>query len=92
MQIKDVLDARGSQYGNFSENAVLIQALKMVMRTSRNWDSISDVQREALDMIAHKIGRIICGNPNHPDSWIDIAGYATLAHDRIGLDEGRNNG
>lgn len=87
MQIKDVLDARGLQYGHFSENAVLIQALKMVMRTSRNWDSISDVQREALEMIAHKIGRILCGNPDHRDSWTDIAGYATLVQNSIEQDE-----
>ena len=27
-------------------------------------------------MIAHKIARIICGNPNHLDHYIDIVGYA----------------
>lgn len=35
-------------------------------------------QCEALDMIQHKIGRILSGNPNEPDHWHDIAGYATL--------------
>jgi hypothetical protein len=25
-----------------------------------------------------KMSRILCGNPNEPDHWRDIAGYATL--------------
>jgi hypothetical protein len=36
------------------------------------------MQRESLDMIAHKIARILNGNPNVHDHWHDIAGYATL--------------
>jgi hypothetical protein len=45
-------------------------------------------QREALDMIAHKIGRILNGDPDYSDSWRDIAGYATLVADRLdGKDE-----
>lgn len=40
-------------------------------------------QREALDMIFHKIGRIVCGDPNYADSWHDIAGYAKLVENRL---------
>ena len=40
-------------------------------------------QQEALDMIAHKIGRIINGNPHYKDSWVDIAGYAQLVVDEL---------
>ena len=29
-------------------------------------------------MILHKIGRILAGDPNHKDHWVDIAGYANL--------------
>ena len=35
-------------------------------------------EQEALDMIFHKIARILNGDPNYADSWHDIAGYATL--------------
>lgn len=42
-----------------------------------------DDQVEALEMIAHKIGRIINGDPNYADSWHDIAGYAKLVADRL---------
>jgi hypothetical protein len=44
---------------------------------------MDDDQREALDMIAHKIGRILNGDPNYADSWVDIAGYAKLVADRL---------
>jgi hypothetical protein len=40
-------------------------------------------QAEALDMIFSKIARIVIGDPNHTDSWIDIAGYAKLVADRL---------
>jgi hypothetical protein len=36
-----------------------------------------------LDMIFTKVGRILNGDSNHIDSWIDIAGYATLVADRL---------
>ena len=44
---------------------------------------LSPDQAEALDMIAHKIARILNGDPNHHDHWHDIAGYATLIADRL---------
>jgi hypothetical protein len=36
-----------------------------------------------LDMICHKIGRIINGDPDYADSWHDIAGYAQLVANRL---------
>jgi len=36
------------------------------------------VQREALDQIAAKIARILCGDANYADHWHDIASYAQL--------------
>lgn len=41
------------------------------------------MHREALDMIAHKIGRILNGDHDYADSWDDIAGYARLVADRV---------
>ena len=41
-------------------------------------DSMSAVQQEALHMICSKLARIANGDPNHVDSWHDIAGYASL--------------
>jgi len=48
------------------------------MHNSSKWSYLSPTQREALDMTAHKIGRILAGDPDHKDHWDDIAGYTTL--------------
>lgn len=44
--------------------------------------ALTDVQRESIDLIATKLARICCGDPNHRDHWDDIAGYATLVSQR----------
>lgn len=53
------------------------------MRLTDNWELLQPFQVEALEMIAHKIGRILNGDPNYDDSWVDIAGYAKLVADRL---------
>jgi hypothetical protein len=50
------------------------------MRSKRLQSGLSDQQIEALEMIAHKIGRIIAGDPDFDDHWDDIAGYAKIAN------------
>lgn len=77
-EIEETLQERGNNYGTFAENTVTMQALKEIMRTAPNWKKLTAAQREALEMIQHKVGRILHGNPNHKDSWIDIEGYARL--------------
>jgi hypothetical protein len=79
--ITEILDERGKRYGKFKDHAEISQRLKYVVRDRK--DALSDDQREALEMICHKIARIINGDPNYADSWIDIAGYAQLVADRL---------
>lgn len=79
------LAERGKRYGRFMDHARVTQLLKDVaynQLTARGVRMLPD-QREALDMIFHKIGRIVCGDPNYADSWHDIAGYAKLVEDRL---------
>lgn len=69
----------------FKDHAHITQDLKNAIALhllSRNKRLASD-QQEALDMIAHKIGRIVNGDPDYADSWVDIAGYAKLVADRL---------
>ena len=47
------------------------------------WRKLADDQREALEMTAHKIGRILNGDPNYIDSWHDISGYVRLVEQRL---------
>lgn len=73
-----LITERGSRYGKFKDGAEIMQELKDVMREVDGWHNLTPSQREALDMIQHKIGRILNGDPTYDDSWKDIAGYATL--------------
>jgi hypothetical protein len=83
--IVETLTERGSRYGTFTSHAKVTQDLKRVvfLHAANNGRHLDDDQREALDMICHKIGRIVNGDPNYADSWIDIAGYAKLVADRL---------
>lgn len=83
--ITSTLNERGSRYGKFKDHANVTQKLKYIIRThmGTNYDRLEPDQIEALEMIAHKIGRIVNGDPNYADSWIDIAGYAKLVADRL---------
>lgn len=69
---------RGGRYGKFKDGADIMQSLKDVMRDVDGWNNLTASQKEALDMIQHKIGRILNGDQTYDDSWKDIAGYATL--------------
>ena len=73
-----LITERGNRYGKFKDGAAIMQELKFVMHEVDGWHNLTPSQREALDMIQHKIGRILNGDPTYDDSWKDIAGYATL--------------
>jgi uncharacterized protein (UPF0297 family) len=77
------LAERGTRYGQFDAHARITQNIKRAMIGSLNWDSLDDDMREALDMLAHKVGRILNGDPTYADSWHDIAGYVRLVEQRL---------
>ena len=81
--ISQILEERGKRYGCFSGHAKITQDIKLCMAASRNWDQLTDSQKEALEMVAHKIGRILNGDPNYLDSWVDIVGYTQLIIDEL---------
>lgn len=82
-EIGQILDERGSRYGAFISHAEISQHLKAVVYQGLNGRELAADQAEALEMICHKLGRIVNGDPNYADSWIDIAGYAKLVADRL---------
>ena len=90
-QISQILDERGSRYGSFATHANITMTLKLAIhqhiKDNAKEDTITADMVEALDMICHKIGRIVNGDPTYADSWIDIAGYAKLVSDRLQQEE-----
>ena len=81
--LASVLSERGSRYGSLMSNATISQGLKEILHSSSNWEAMPPDMREALDMIVHKISRIVEGDFNYDDSWIDISGYSTLIVERL---------
>lgn len=77
------LEKKGKKYGPFIGTASISIGLKEVMKQKNSYETLSRVQKEALDMIATKIARIINGNSYIKDNWIDIAGYAALVVNEI---------
>jgi len=89
-EMQKILSDRKDKYGDFRYQADLSISLKYVMREGGAWNEMQPYMHEALDMIQHKIARILNGDPYYEDSWVDIIGYAQLALERIREDiEGR---
>lgn len=83
LTIEATLGERGSRYGDFCEHARITQNIKVAMQDSPNWDKLPPNMKECLEMIAHKVGRILNGSPLYKDSWHDIVGYAKLIDDEL---------
>ncbi|MGH8336450.1 MAG: DUF6378 domain-containing protein [Gammaproteobacteria bacterium] len=81
--IEAMLSVRQSSYGEFADHARISQGLKGAMHDAHNWGLLANDMREALDMMANKIARILNGDPSHVDSWTDIIGYSRLIEKRL---------
>lgn len=96
MSVESTLKER-SRYGEFDTHSFLSQQLKTAMVThtiaatetynyNTPYSRLPADMKEALEMIQHKIARIINGDPNYTDNWHDIQGYAKLIEDRLRKD------
>lgn len=86
-KLDETLNERGSNYGNFHTHANLSQTLSTIAKQhysavravpGQPAPQLPNFMAEALHMICHKLARICNGDPNHVDSWHDIAGYSQL--------------
>ena len=86
-EIHDILNERGGRYGEFKTHAEITQKIKEALFGGASFAYLEYDQKEALEMIAHKLGRIVNGDPNYLDSWVDIVGYTQLVIDRLKEDQ-----
>jgi hypothetical protein len=77
------LPERRKSHGDFDQVAGCTQKQKEAFRTYPSWPRMSPAQKEGAEMIVHKLCRALCGDPNHKDHWLDIAGYATRVAEEI---------
>jgi hypothetical protein len=83
MSVDDVLEERGKTYGSFEANALVAQRLKAVFHSSPSWAKMTDTMREALDLKALKLSRILTADPFYKDNWLDDCGYSQLVVDSL---------
>lgn len=83
MQTDQLLSERGTTHGRFVDNATTGQALRDLFRQSPHWADMDPVCREALDMMACKMSRILSGQATFADHWLDCAGYSTLVVEHL---------
>jgi len=74
----DIIDEREKTHGDYYHVAMMAQELKDAMRRGKNWRILSDTQKEALEMVATKIARMLSGDHLYLDNVVDIIGYMTL--------------
>ena len=76
--ITELLKERRTRCGDFRGHAAITQAIKNAFHASWNWGDMTPSQKEAMEMVAHKFARILNGDPNYLDSWVDCVGYLQL--------------
>ena len=86
--VNEMLEGRAARYGSFEGHAKISQALKRAMQDSPNWSRLTDVQKEGLEMVQHKVARMLNGDPSYLDNIIDIVGYSTLVKEVMEIDDG----
>ena len=88
--VAEITRKRGSVYGPFLHNSIVAQAIKKALRSIPDpdneglcWENLPHDVREALDLIALKMSRIVTGDHRYLDNWDDIGGYAKIVADRL---------
>lgn len=81
--IAQILEQRKNQHGDLLTQSTVSQGLKDAMRNNPKWIELKPDQKESLEMIVHKIARILAGDPNFVDHWDDISGYSILVANRL---------
>lgn len=84
--IDQTLKERGSRYnlnGEYKDHARLTQQMKEACRQHKGWETCPPDMQEAIDMILHKIARVLNGDPYYIDNWVDIEGYSRLVSRKL---------
>lgn len=83
MNLDETLRDKVSTHGAYEDTAQMAQALKMVIRRGRNWDTLTMDAKESLEHLATKVARILTGDATEPDHWNDAAGYMRLRANQL---------
>lgn len=91
-ELEQTIAQRRGRYGPLIESGEVAMKLEDYLRSLPGWERLAYDQREALAMVMHKISRIMCGDPDYDDSWIDIAGYVQNVVNRLRAEQANKSG
>jgi len=82
---ENILEERGNRYGEFDDLAEISQALKdtWYMKANLNFKEPTDAMNEAMEMVLHKLSRMINGDRYYEDNIIDIQNYLELYRQEV---------
>lgn len=81
--IENTIKERTKTCGEFRDITKTSYDLKYTLRQGEKFPRIPPYMVEAMDMIAHKLARIVQGDPLYIDHWRDIQGYARLVENEL---------
>jgi hypothetical protein len=87
LTVGDVINERENTHGDFENLSNVAQNIKSAYKMGHRYPDLKPYQREAVDLIATKLARIVCGDPNHTDNWLDGSGYFTLVLNELERDD-----
>jgi hypothetical protein len=81
--VRKILNDREKTYGDYQRTSHISQSLKGLLRLTPSWVGLSFDKKESLDLLCTKLARILNGDPNYRDSWVDCIGYLQLVIDNL---------
>jgi hypothetical protein len=82
-EVESLIADRKKTHGEFKDVAAISQATKRLWQSQARWAQLTDIQKEGLEYVAHKIARVLSGNSNFRDHWLDISGYVERVLEEI---------
>jgi hypothetical protein len=83
MDVLEMIAAREITHGDFRDVARIAQRFKAIAQAEYK-DKHGAVHREGMEMILHKIARMLAGDPDFDDHWKDVGGYAERVRTLLG--------
>ena len=83
MSMQEMLSDRAKVHGDWAENADIAQRIKDALHSGSSWPRMAPYMREACDLIALKLSRLVSGDWTYDDHIRDIAGYAIRAAESL---------